>query len=159
MISKTFYIRLITRVALLSLFALGTALAFFKESYMIAGLGFIFFLMQVSFLIKYLNQNNKKIAYFFNSVINEDFSLRFPEHGGPKTFNELHRSLNALNEKIQKVYVNHQAQEKYYLEILKQAEIGILTYNDKGHILFANPNSEFNAAISDDQINVVDGFM
>ena len=66
----------------------------------------------------------------------------FQNTGGPKAFNELHRSLNALNEKIQKVYVDNQAQEQYYLEILKQAEIGILTYNDKGHILFANPKVE-----------------
>ena len=86
MISKTFYIRLITRVALLSFFALvARALAFFKEFYMIAGMGFIFFLMQTLFLIQYLNQNNEKIAYFFNSVINEDFSLRFPEHGRAKS--------------------------------------------------------------------------
>lgn len=43
---------------------------------------------------------------------------------------------------FKKVYLKNKAQEQYYQEILKQAEIGILTYNNKGHILFSNPKVE-----------------
>ncbi|GAA4275092.1 ATP-binding protein [Aquimarina gracilis] len=94
------------------------------------------------FMIRYLNHNNRKIAFFFNAIKNEDFTLRFPEKGDVGSFNELNRSLNALNAMMQDVYLTHQAQEQYYQEIIKQAEIGMLTFNNKGHILFANPKVE-----------------
>src|SRR5690606_3230480 len=43
---------------------------------------------------------------------------------------------------IQEVHLQLQLKEQYYQEILKQASIGIMTYNERGHILFSNPNLE-----------------
>jgi nitrogen fixation/metabolism regulation signal transduction histidine kinase len=40
---------------------------------------------------------------------------------------------------IQDIHLKKQAQEQYYQEILRQADIGIFTINEKGHILYANP--------------------
>ena len=90
-----------------------------------------------------MNQNNKKIAFFFNAIKNEDFTLRFPEEGND-TFISMNSTLalNTLNSGIQKIYLQNQAQEQYYKEILNQAEIGILTFNNRGHILFSNPKME-----------------
>lgn len=68
--------------------------------------------------------------------------MRFPEYENVKSLKELNRSLNMLNAMIHKVHVKNQVQEKYYQEILKHADIGILTINSKGHILFANPRVE-----------------
>ncbi len=142
MISKNLYVQLIMRVVILSLTALIMAFSFFKEQYVLSALLFVLFFLQTSLLIKYLNQSNRKIAFFFNSIKNEDFTLRFPEKGNLDSFNELNQSLNTFNNKIQEVYLKNQAQEQYYQEILKQAEIGILTFNKKGHILFTNPRIE-----------------
>ncbi len=142
MISKNLYVQLIMRVVILSLTALIMAFGFFKEQYVLSALLFLLFFLQTSLLIKHLNQSNRKIAFFFNSIKNEDFTLRFPEKGNLDSFNELNQSLNTFNSKIQEVYLKNQAQEQYYQEILKQAEIGILTFNKKGHILFANPRIE-----------------
>jgi nitrogen fixation/metabolism regulation signal transduction histidine kinase len=44
-----------------------------------------------------------------------------------------------LNSMIQDIHLKKQAQEQYYQEILRQADIGIFTINPKGHILYANP--------------------
>ena len=142
MISRNFYVQLILRVVLLSVSALVLAFIFLKGLYVLSFLTLFAFFLQTLFLIKYLNHNNRKIAYFFNSIKNEDFTLRFPEKGDSKSLNELNHSLNTLNDVIQKVHLKNQAQERYYQEILKQAEIGILTFNPKGHILFANPKVE-----------------
>ncbi|EZH72482.1 histidine kinase [Aquimarina atlantica] len=142
MVSQNIYTQLILRVVMLSLTALILAFVFFKELYVLSFLALLFFSLQTIFLIKYLNYNNRKIAYFFNSIKNEDFTLRFPEKGAPKSFNELNQSLNSLNDVIRKVHLKNQTQEQYYQEILKQAEIGILTFNHKGHILFNNPKVE-----------------
>ncbi|WP_103068890.1 sensor histidine kinase [Aquimarina sediminis] len=142
MLSRNFYIHLIFRVIILSVTALVLSFVFYKDQYFLSSLILFFFLLQVLFLIKYLNHNNRKVSYFFNSIKNEDFTLRFPEKGESKSFNELNQSLNTLNDIIQKIHLKNQTQEQYYQEILKRAEIGILTYNEKGHILFANPKVE-----------------
>ncbi len=142
MVSTNFYAKLIFRVVLLTLTSVVMAFMFFKEHYILSILLFVLLCLQSYFLIHYLNHNNRKIAFFFNSIKNEDFTLRFPEKGNAKSFNELNHSLNTLNAMIQKVYIENQSQERYYQEILKQAEIGILTFNKKGHILFTNPKIE-----------------
>lgn len=142
MVSKNFYRQLILRVVFLSMTALALAFVFFREQYILALVLLTLFIFQTVFLTNYVNFTNRKIAYFFKSIKNEDFTLRFPEYGDIKSLNELNRSLNLLNGMIQEVHLKNQAQEKYYQEILKQAEIGILTFNSKGHIFFANPRVE-----------------
>ncbi|WP_313777731.1 sensor histidine kinase [Flagellimonas amphidinii] len=93
-------------------------------------------------MIRYINSTNRKIAYFFDAIKNEDFTLRFPEKVTIESFKELNISLNRVNKLIQEVHLQLQIRERYYQEILKQANIGILTYNERGHILFSNPTVE-----------------
>jgi len=142
MASKNFYVRLIIRILLFSITTIGFSFYLVKENYLLSGLFLILMTLQVFNLIRFINHTNRKIAYFFESIKNEDFTLRFPEQVHVKSLNELNKSLNMLNEKIQEVHLKNQAQEKYYQEILKQADIGILTFNKKGHILFANSKME-----------------
>lgn len=142
MASRNFYVKLIIKVLLLAIIALLMAFAFFNKQYTISIFLLLLFSVQTAFLIKYLNHNNRKIAFFFNAIKNEDFTLRFPEKGDVGSFNELNQSLNTLNHMMQEVHLKNQAQEQYYQEIIKQAEIGMLTFNNRGHILFANPKVE-----------------
>ncbi len=118
------------------------AFTFFEGSYFFSALFLLVLAIQTGLIIKYLNYNNRKIAFFFNAIKNEDFTLRFSEKENVSSFNELNQSLNTLNATIQKIHLKNQSQEHYYREILKQAEIGILTFNNKGHIIFANPRIE-----------------
>jgi signal transduction histidine kinase len=127
---------------LFSTTAIGFSFFILKMNYYLSSLFFILMVFQVINLIQFINHTNRKIAYFFESIKNEDFTLRFPENVQVKSLNELNKSLNMLNEKILDVHLQNQAQEKYYQEILKQAGIGILTFNKKGHILFSNSKME-----------------
>jgi len=142
MVSRSIYWQLIFRVILLSITAVGMAFLYFQERFIIAALLCIFLIVQTTLLIQYINQTNRKIAYFFDAIKNEDFTLRFPEKLSVKSLEELNHSLNMLNAMIQDIHLKKQAQEQYYQEIIKQADIGILTFNKKGHILFANPKIE-----------------
>ncbi|WP_281541448.1 sensor histidine kinase [Maribacter aestuarii] len=112
---------------------------FFKGQYIIGSMGVFILVGQIVALINYVNQTNRKIAYFFDAIKNEDFTLRFPEKLSVKSLEELNHSLNMLNSMIQDIHLKKQAQEQYYQEILRQADIGIFTINQKGHILYANP--------------------
>jgi len=139
MVSKNIYYQLIFRIVLIAICALLVAFLFFKEHYILCGIfSLVFFGLSYS-LVFYVNQTNRKIAYFFDAIKNEDFTLRFPEKLSVKSMEELNHSLNMLNSMIQDIHLKKQAQEQYYQEILRQADIGIFTVNEKGHILYANP--------------------
>jgi nitrogen fixation/metabolism regulation signal transduction histidine kinase len=142
MVSRHIYLLLVVRVVFIVLTALALAFFFFETQYILSLLLLFALILQTASLITYVNHTNRKIAYFFDAIKNEDFTLRFPEKLSVKSLEELNHSLNMLNGMIQDIHLRKQAQEQYYQEIIKQADIGIMTFNKKGHILFANPKIE-----------------
>lgn len=142
MVSKHIYVQLVLRIIAITITALVLVFFFFEDQYLLTLLMSVFLVLQTVFLIRYMNYTNRKIAYFFDAIRNEDFSLRFPEKIGVKSLEELNKSLNSHNEMMEEIHIKKQIQEQYFMEIIKQANIGILTYNAKGHILFANPKME-----------------
>ena len=139
MVSRNIYLQLILRIIFITSTAIAMAFFFLNTEY-IASIFFLFLLIiQTVLVIKYINQTNRKIAYFFDAIKNEDFTLRFPEKLSVKSLEELNHSLNMLNAMIQDIHLKKQAQEQYYQEILRQADMGVFTINPKGHILYANP--------------------
>lgn len=139
MVSRNIYLQVVLRIIFITLSAVAAVYFFFEKQYIATGMATILLIAQTSWLIYFVNQTNRKIAYFFDAIKNEDFTLRFPEKLSVKSLEELNHSLNMLNAMIQDIYVKKQAQEQYYQEILRQADIGIFTINTKGHILYANP--------------------
>lgn len=142
MVSRYIYLQLVLRIIFISLSAVGMAFFFFDGQYIVSALFFGLLLGLTAYLIRYVNHTNRKIAYFFDAIQNEDFTLRFPEKLSVKSLEELNHSLNMLNNMIQEIHIKKQIQEQYYQEIIRHADIGILTYNKKGHILIANPKIE-----------------
>ncbi len=142
MASRNFYFQLILRVLLITSTSIALAISYVNQWYLATGILAILLVSQTYFLITFINSTNRKIAYFFDAIKNEDFTLRFPERVSIKSFKELNRSLNRVNGLIQEVHLQLQIREQYYQQILKQANIGIMTFNKKGHILFSNPTLE-----------------
>ena len=139
MVSHNIYLQVVLRIIAIVLAVIATTYLFFSKQYIMGGIGTIVLISLTLALINYVNQTNRKIAYFFDAIKNEDFSLRFPEKLSVKSLEELNHSLNMLNGMMQDIHLKKQAQEQYYQEILRQADIGIFTINAKGHILYANP--------------------
>ena len=139
MVSRNIYLQVVLRIIAIVLAVIATTYLFFSKQYIMGGIGTIVLISLTLALINYVNQTNRKIAYFFDAIKNEDFSLRFPEKLSVKSLEELNHSLNMLNGMMQDIHLKKQAQEQYYQEILRQADIGIFTINAKGHILYANP--------------------
>lgn len=142
MASKNIYFRIIIRVLFL-------LVAIFSFTYFVLQkqLDFSIYLgiisvFQVIGLIKFLNTTNRKIAFFFNAVENDDSTIHFPVYTKDNSLKELHTSLNRVNHLIQKVKIENKTQEKYYHTILEHATIGIITINEKGHIILANKTSK-----------------
>ncbi len=142
MVSRNIYLQLVVRICLLCFTALLVAFLFFSDYIILSVLILLLLVAQTVSLISYTNHTNRKIAYFFDAIKNEDFTLRFPEKLSLKSLEELNHSLNMLNTMIQDIHIKKQIQEQYYQEIIKQSDIGIMTINKKGHILFANDKIE-----------------
>jgi nitrogen fixation/metabolism regulation signal transduction histidine kinase len=113
-------------------------LLFDRQSYIPAIFLTFLFVFQIIELINFLNRTNRKIAWFFDAIRNEDSALNFPEKTGNKALDELNTSLNNVNELIKSIKFDLREQEHYFKTILESVSIGILTHNEKGNIFLAN---------------------
>jgi len=139
MVSRNLNRNIIYRTCFLALNAIANGwLLFDQKIYVLAIFFIIIFVFQVIELINFLNRTNRKIAWFFDAIRNEDSTLNFPDKTGNKALNELNASLNKVNELIKNIKFDLREQEQYFQTILENVSIGILTHNEKGNIFLAN---------------------
>lgn len=139
MIGNRFTFQLILRIGLIAVLSALTSYLWFRMGsyYFLIPSGLV--IIQIYGLIHYINRTNRKMAFLFESIRNEDFSVRFDENSGPASLRELHTRLNALNQMVRENFIRNEEQEKYYRRILDQLKSGVLIYNRQGHIRIANP--------------------
>ena len=138
MIYKRFYIVVILYLLGIIIFSLLFAFNFGKDlTYSIISLGGII-ILTVSFGF-WLNRTNKKLAFFFSSVRNEDTSLYFPEGIGFASEKLLNQSLNDLNSKLKEARINIELQEMFYKSIMDRIKTGIISFYKNGVVEFMNP--------------------
>lgn len=142
MASRNFYLNIVFRVLLLAAVALVIGWIFFdRQVYFIGGFFVLIYVIQIAELINYLNRTNRKIAFFFDAIRNDDSTLNFPERTGSKSLSELNASLNKVNELIKKIKFELQEQEQYFKTIIEHISIGIITYNENGNIFLSNASA------------------
>ncbi len=99
----------------------------------------------------WLNRTNKKLAFFFSAVRNDDTSLFFPEGVGFANEKLLNRSLNELNTRLKNAKINIELQEKFYKSIMEKISTGIISFYNNGVVEFTNP--EIKSMFGVDQIS------
>lgn len=143
MISKNLYLNLLVRVLLIVLLAV-------LSGYVIAsGMSLRISILCLSTvailtasLILFLNSTNKKIRYFFDAVRNDESNLFFPVTEKNQTLKEIYRSMNNVNEQIQKLKIANRNQEQYFRTLIEHLAIGIITFDRKGYILHSNSSAK-----------------
>jgi two-component system nitrogen regulation sensor histidine kinase NtrY len=88
--------------------------------------------------IRFINKSNRQINFFIQAIKNDDTTLRFPVKTGNAIINDLHKSLNELNDVMQKTRVKSQIKERYFSEILQNIGTGVMVCNEKGFVLEVN---------------------
>ncbi len=139
MISRNLYLNIIIRVILivtLSVF-LGYLIVS-DESFRYSLICIIAIVIMTVSLISYLNATNRKVRFFFDSVRNDDSSLSFPVDVRNKTFRELNKSMNIVNQQIQQLKIENRNQEQYFQILIEHLATGIITYDSRGYIMHAN---------------------
>ena len=132
MVYKRFYLVIIAYLSAIILMTSAFAFSLGKDlAYTIISL-MILILLTVSFCI-WLNRTNKKLAFFFSAVRNDETSLYFPEGVGFASEKKLNKSLNELNDKLKNAKINIELQEKFYKSIMENIRTGIISfYNNPG---------------------------
>lgn len=142
MISKNLYINLLIRV--LSIVILSILLGYLiaaDKSLRISLICFLAITILTINLLSFLNGTNKKIRYFFDSVRNDDSNLFFPVHEKNTTVKEIYKSMNRVNQQIQKLKIENRNQEQYFRILIEHLATGIITFDNKGFILHSNSSA------------------
>lgn len=98
----------------------------------------LFLLSIILWLVRRLRLSNRKLAYFFDSLENDDYTLRFIESKGLPSERVLNRSLNRIKGIIQNTRLEIQQKEKYYEIILSSIHTGVIALNQKGFVIQSN---------------------
>lgn len=105
--------------------------------YAYTGWGIVLTLATVVYISKALtfyNAVNRKIAYFFESIENDDYSINFIERKGTSAEMFLSYILNKMKNIIQKTRIEAQQKERFYEVILENIHSGIVILNSKGYV-------------------------
>ncbi len=97
--------------------------------------GIVFFVFKT--LVLY-NSVNRKIAYFFEAMENDDYSINFIERKGTSSEMFLSYILNKMKNIIRKTRLESQQQEKFYELILESINSGIVVLNSRGFVVRTN---------------------
>lgn len=89
-------------------------------------------------LVYTLQSVNRKIAFFFDSVSNDDTTLHYSENVRSKSLRELHRSMNSLNKRISEIKIQNEHNEQFYLEMMKYSATGLVAVDQDGYIDLIN---------------------
>ena len=89
-------------------------------------------------LLWYITRINKKLAYFFEAVKNDDHGLVFQHRKGDKFMSSLAHNLEKLNEHIRQVKIENLRQEQYFGAMIEHVGTGIFSYDSRGFVIHAN---------------------
>jgi two-component system, NtrC family, nitrogen regulation sensor histidine kinase NtrY len=139
MLSKRLSVNITARVLLILFLSVLFGFLVFKVSYFrFAAICGILILISTVNLISFLNQTNRNIKFFFDSVKNNDSNLSFSLDNKNGNLKELHISMNRVNQQIEDLKVENRQQEQFFQKILELLATAIITYDSKGFIHHAN---------------------
>ena len=98
----------------------------------------ILILIQIIYLIHYIEKTNRIVTSFLESVRFSDFSRTFQVEGLGSSFDTLKKAFNKVIEDFQKIR-NEKEEHYFYLQnIISHIEIGIIAYQKNGTVEMIN---------------------
>ncbi|HLP03948.1 MAG TPA: ATP-binding protein [Paludibacter sp.] len=131
---KTFNFNIILRITLVALIGAGLALAVIHKQVFASAVALMLLLWVVFGLVHYINGVNRKLAYFFDAIRNEDSTLKFPEDLHNKAINDLHQSLNRINQYIAGIKLKNEENERFLKELMQSSATGLMAIDEKGYV-------------------------
>lgn len=95
-------------------------------------------LMQIIFLIKYVNRTNRELAEFLLHLQQGDTSVVFSKENIEKTFKGLRGSFEKINIDLKQIRSEKEQKEHYLNYVIDNVKTGLLAFNETGVIEFVN---------------------
>lgn len=133
--------RVITYIALLILSVATFVFLLTRAEYFYSGILVVIIVAMIMLLLKEYLNNTNKITYMLYALENDDTAFRFQDKNR-KAYNFLYNTtLNRIKDMLSNEKLKAREQEKYFELLLANVTTGILTINDKGHVISVNDNT------------------
>lgn len=135
---------MVIRVLILIASVLLFVFLFFRTEYSISAfiLGLLI-IYQIYALVMYVEQTNRKLTSFLQSIKHADFSSSFSDHGLGESFEELNNAFNGVIHEFQKYRSEKEEHLNYLLTVIQHVSIGMIAYRTDGKI------DQYNQAVND----------
>jgi two-component system nitrogen regulation sensor histidine kinase NtrY len=134
MIYKSFNLSVVIRLLIFAIAVAGLSIALYTQNWLAATPLILIMLIFLFNLIYFLNSINRKVAFFFDAVINDDNTLHYSERIHPRSLLALHKSMNRLNKHIADIKIKNEHNEKFFNEMLRSSATGLLAVDERGYI-------------------------
>jgi two-component system, NtrC family, nitrogen regulation sensor histidine kinase NtrY len=141
MIYKSFNLAVVIRLLIIVLFGAILGINVYQHNWVVSIFLFLLAFISGWNLFYFLNSINRKIAFFFDAVSNDDTTLHFSEKLHTKSLNELHHSLNRLNKHISNIKIANEHNEKFFKEMMQYSATGLMAVDDKGYVELINDSA------------------
>lgn len=140
MVFSKFRIYIIVQVILI---ALNTFVLFWtlEQEYMLITSSslVILWIVQIIYLIWYLQRVNRDIIKFITAIKYDDVSISFNKNQKiDKAFENLYKELNQIIHDISEVRSDKESEHQYFQNTIKHIGIGIIAFNEKGKVEICN---------------------
>jgi len=136
---RSFSAVLAWRIAALALLISGAAWAVAAHKYWLAGLFALLTLVFAFSLFRYVNDTNRRLARFFESVRYSDFAIRFSSAGEKgDSFAEVNRQFNEVLEAFRQTRAEKEANLLFLNTIVQHLSTGLLAFDAQMNVLISN---------------------
>jgi two-component system, NtrC family, nitrogen regulation sensor histidine kinase NtrY len=139
MVYKRFYVNILIQVLFLVVTMLAFCWSLMHPHLVVTGINLgIIIILQITYLLYYLNKINRDLARFFESIKFQDASLSFQSKKTDRVFKELYRNFNQVIHEFRNLREKLEKERFFYLNALNHIGIGLIVTNETGIILFSN---------------------
>ncbi|KAA5549464.1 sensor histidine kinase [Adhaeribacter rhizoryzae] len=91
----------------------------------------VLLLLQIIFLIRYLEKSNQQLNKFLDSIHYDDFTETYSPRGEGEVFDKLHLKFNQVLQKFREIRAEKEADAHYYRTLVHHVGTGIISYHKK----------------------------
>lgn len=138
MIFKNFTFQIVVHLCILILISMVSGINFYNHDFSAAFALSIISIVEIAIITYKFNRTNRSVAYFFESIENDDSQLRFSAKYRNKSLTHLYNSMNKVNEKLADIKFQNQRNEQYYKALIQQSATGLIAMSENNKIEVAN---------------------
>ncbi len=133
-----FKINIVVRLGILLLLILGIALSLDNGFHLTTGFGVILSIILIVNLFNYVDQTNKDLANFFESIQYNDFNTTGSGRHRGDSFGDLHDGFNLINRKFRDIRAEKEANHQFLQTVVEHVEVGLLCIDEDGEVVLMN---------------------